>query len=72
MADGSNPHVPQRARGARVSGATECKRLAAEHVDMIFHVVGRLGYGAGLDAAARGTGLAGKPEGMSGDLAPVL
>jgi hypothetical protein len=39
---------------------------------MIFHVVGRLGYGAGLDAAARGTGLAGKPEGMSGDLAPVL
>jgi hypothetical protein len=29
-------------------------------------------YGVGLDAAARGMGIKGKPEGMSGAVAPVL
>jgi hypothetical protein len=38
----------------------------------MFHVLCRLGYGVGLDAAARGMGLAGKTKGMNGDLAPVL
>ncbi|MGO9113255.1 MAG: hypothetical protein ACLP9L_28825 [Thermoguttaceae bacterium] len=50
----------------------ECKRLAVEHVDMMFHVLCRLGYGVGLDAAAKGMNLAGKPGGMSGAMAPVL
>jgi len=50
----------------------ECKKLAVDHVDMMFHVLCRLGYGVGLDAAAKGMNLAGKPEGMSGGMAPVL
>jgi len=50
----------------------ECRNLAVDHVDMMFHVLCRLGYGVGLDAAARGMGIPGKPEGMSGAMAPVL
>jgi hypothetical protein len=50
----------------------ECCVFALAHVDMMFHVLCRLGYGVGLDAAARGTGLAGKSEGMKGADAPVL
>jgi hypothetical protein len=49
-----------------------CRELARNHVDMMFHVVCKLGYGVGLDAAAKGMGLAGKPEGMNGAKAPVL
>jgi hypothetical protein len=50
----------------------ECNRLTLAHVDMMFHVLCRLGYGVSLDAAARGTGVDGKPEGMNGKLAPTL
>ena len=52
----------------------ECKRLALGlgHVDMMLHVFCKLGYAVGLDRAAKGMGLAGKPEGMSGALAPRL
>jgi hypothetical protein len=52
----------------------ECKQLAFEmdHVDMMFHVFCQLGYPVGLDRAAKGMGLAGKPEGMNGALAPYL
>ena len=50
----------------------ECRNLAVDHVDMMFHVLCRLGFGVGLDAAARGMGIPGKPEGMSGAMAPVL
>ncbi len=50
----------------------ECRMLAIGHVDMIFHVLCELGYGVGLDAAAKGMRLAGKSKGMSGELAPVL
>ena len=52
----------------------ECKRLAFEmdHVDMMFHVFCQLGYPVGLDRAAKGMGLAGKPEGMNGALAPRM
>ena len=39
---------------------------------MMFHVLCQLGYGVGLDAAAKGMGLPGKPEGMNGAMAPVL
>jgi hypothetical protein len=38
----------------------------------MFHVFCQLGHGVGLDAAARGMRIAGKPEGMSGAVAPVL
>ncbi len=50
----------------------ECKSLAVNHVDMMFHILCRLGYGVRLDGAAKGMGVAGKPEGMNGALAPVL
>ncbi len=53
---------------------TECKRLAfdLDHVDMMFHVFCQLGYPVGLDRSAKGMGLAGKPQGMDGALAPHL
>jgi hypothetical protein len=51
---------------------TECRELASRHVDMMFHVLCRLGYGVSLDAAAKGMGLAGKTKGMTGAKAPVL
>lgn len=50
----------------------DCRELAMNHVDMMFHILCRLGYGVSLDAAAKGMGLEGKPEGMSGAMAPVL
>ena len=52
--------------------SAECKTLALSHVDMMFHVLCRLGYGVSLDAAARGMGIAGKLEGIKGADAPVL
>jgi len=58
---------------AEESGILEqCKSLAKSHVDMMFHALCQLGHGVGLDAAAKGIGLAGKTEGMSGAVAPVL
>jgi hypothetical protein len=50
----------------------ECRRLTLAHVDMMFHAFCQLGHGIGLDAAAKGMGLAGKTKGMSGELAPAL
>ena len=50
----------------------ECRQLARNHVDMMFHVLCRLGYGVSLNAAAKGMNLPGKPEGMNGAMAPVL
>jgi hypothetical protein len=50
----------------------DCRRLAIGHVDLMFHVLCELGYGVGLDAAAKGMRLTGKTEGMSGAVAPVL
>ena len=52
--------------------AANCRELALGHVDMMFHVVCALGYPVGLDKAAKGLGLPGKPAGMSGLLAPQL
>jgi len=58
---------------AEESGLLEtCRTLALTHVDMMFHVLCKQGYGVGLDAAARGMGIAGKTEGMKGADAPVL
>ncbi len=52
----------------------ECKRLAfgPRHVDLMFHVFCKLGYPIGLDKAAQGMRLPGKPQGMNGALAPRL
>lgn len=49
----------------------ECKKLALDHVDMMFHFFCVKGFAIGLDAACRGMGLGGKPEGMNGAIAPV-
>ena len=49
-----------------------CRRLAINHVDMMFHVLCRLGYGIALDSAARGMGIEGKYQGVNSVLAPVL
>ena len=50
----------------------ECRELAVKHVDMMFHILCRLGYGVSLNAAAQGMDLPGKPQGMNGAMAPVL
>ena len=47
-----------------------CRSLAFHHVDMMFHIVCKQGYGVSLDAAAEGMGLAGKK--MNGADAPRL
>jgi RNase_H superfamily len=50
----------------------ECRKLAWEHVDMMFHVFCVKGFFIGLDSAARGSGLPGKTEGISAMMAPRL
>ena len=56
---------------AEESGAWQaCARMASEHVDMMFHIFCLRGHTLGLDKAAKGMGLPGKPMGMSGELAP--
>jgi hypothetical protein len=49
-----------------------CAECALGHVDMMFHVVCTKGYPVGLDKAAQGMGLPGKPPGMSGIKAPGM
>jgi hypothetical protein len=49
---------------------TSCSAPALDHVDMMFHIFCRLGYPLGLNKAARGMQVPGKPTGMSGALAP--
>jgi hypothetical protein len=49
-----------------------CRECALGHVDMMFHVFCTLGYPVGLDRAAQGLGLPGKPAGMTGLKAPAL
>jgi hypothetical protein len=50
----------------------ECKELALNHVDAMFHVFCQLGYPVGLEKAAQGLKIPGKPPGMSAVLAPRL
>jgi len=50
----------------------ECKELAMNHIDMMFHFLCVKGFPVGLDATAKGLGLGGKMEGMTGALAPEL
>jgi len=49
-----------------------CAKLAMGHVDMMFHLFCAKGWPLGIDAAAKGQGIPGKPEGMSGAKAPVM
>ena len=49
---------------------TECKGLALEHIDLMFHIFCLKGFPLALDTAAKGMGLPGKAPGMTGDLAP--
>ena len=49
-----------------------CGECALGHVDMMFQVFCTLGYPIGLEKAAQGMGLPGKPAGMSGAKAPKL
>jgi len=46
--------------------------LALAHIDVGFSMFCEKGFMVGLDTAARGMGVAGKIEGMHGDLAPVM
>jgi len=48
----------------------ECRQLARQHVDMMFHIFCEKGFPIGLDAASRAMRLPGKPEGVAGELAP--
>ena len=49
-----------------------CRHLANNHVDMMFQVLCDKGFPIGIDNAAKAMQIAGKPEGMSGALAPQL
>jgi len=49
-----------------------CRDLALNHTDMMFHIFCLKGYPLGLDKAAKGMGLKGKPIGMSGEMAPRM
>ncbi|MHB8901072.1 MAG: ribonuclease H-like domain-containing protein [Thermoguttaceae bacterium] len=58
---------------AEESGAlAECRKLARDHVDMMFHIFCERGFPVALDKAAEAMGIPGKPAGMSGLLAPRL
>jgi hypothetical protein len=48
----------------------KCRELAAHHVDMMFHIFCERGHPVGLQKAAEGHGIPGKPHGMVGFLAP--
>ncbi len=50
----------------------QCRDLAMAHVDMMFHILCVKGFPVGLDNAAKGLGIPGKPSGMSGEKAPLL
>jgi hypothetical protein len=50
----------------------ECKELALNHIDMMFHFLCVKGFPVGLDAVAKGLSLGGKKAGMTGADAPQL
>ncbi len=50
----------------------ECKALALNHVDMMFHILCDRGFPVSLDNACHGLGLDGKPSDISGFNAPAL
>jgi hypothetical protein len=50
----------------------DCKFLAHNHFDMMFHLFCEKGYPLSLDKAARGMRLAGKTPGMDGSQVPLF
>jgi len=58
--------------GEESGSLDECRELALDHVDMMFHVFCDRGFPVALDKAAQALGIPGKPPGMSGWLAPKL
>jgi len=50
----------------------DCRRLALDQVDMMFHVFCEKGFRVGLEAAAKGIRTPGKPPGMNAAMAPHL
>jgi len=54
------------------AASAPCAEIALGHVDMMFHAFCALGYPIGLEKAAQGMGLPGKPPGMSGAKAPTM
>ena len=50
----------------------ECRQLAHQHVDMMYHVVCQMGHPVALKNAAKGMNLAGKLAGVEGIDAPAL
>ena len=53
-------------------GNPDCKYLALNQCDMMFHLFCEKGYPLSLDKAARGMGLAGKTPGVDGSQVPML
>ncbi len=50
----------------------DCKQLAMQQIDMMFHIFCIKGFPIGLDKAAQGTGITGKTAEMSGIKAPQM
>jgi hypothetical protein len=50
----------------------ECRRLAVDHIDMMFHVLCQLGFGVSLASAAGAMGIEAKENGVNGTNAPRL
>ena len=58
---------------AEESGRHEdCRRMAHQHVDMMFHIFCHKGYPISLATLAKGMSTPGKTEGMTGDLATQM
>jgi hypothetical protein len=52
--------------------ADECRILARNHIDLMFHVFCDRGYPIGLDSAAKGMSLQGKSKGVEQHLVPQM
>lgn len=58
---------------AEESGRIEdCRQLAMNHVDMMFHIFCEKGFAVSLDAAAKAVGSRGKPPDINAKMAPQL
>ena len=58
---------------AEESGMVDaCRKIATNHVDMMFHVFCDRGFPVALDKVAQGMGIPGKSAGMSGFMAPRM
>lgn len=51
---------------------SECRELALNHIDMMFHFFCLKGFPIALDKVCLGMGITGKPSGMRGAIAPKM